>query len=311
MKSNNPTAILGYGSQGRAWALNLKDSGREVIVGIPSGDSSRKVAKKDGIRNVLTISKAVKEAQIVIFAYPDHLHGRTYRRHIKPDLNPAAALVFLHAFSIHFQTVIPPDDCDVILLAPLGPGVAVRESYLKGKSIGYFHCIHHNATGRAQTILNGFIRDLKIDRKAMIKTTFRDEAIGDLFGEQAILCGGLSQLIKAGYDTLIDWGLSSDKAYLEVAYQLDLIIDLVKKHGIEGMFERISVAARYGSFLTGPKIIDTSVKKKMKKVLVEIENGRFARKLESLTPEKTRKLRSDLKKLTSVSFEKSARKFRP
>ena len=308
---HTPTAILGYGSQGRAWAMNLKDSGREVIVGIPSGDASRKIAKKDGIRNISTISEAVRKAQVLIFAFPDHLHGRIYKRHIKPHLNPESALVFLHAFSVHFRSVVPPDDCDVILLAPLGPGVAVRESYLKGESIGYFHCIHQSVTGRARTILNSLIRDLKIDRKAMIKTTFRDEAIGDLFGEQAVLCGGLSQLIKTGYDTLIDWGLSSDKAYLEVAYQLDLIIDLIKKHGIEGMFRRISVAARYGSFLTGPKIIDASVRTRMKKVLTEIENGHFAKKLESLTPDKLRKLTADLRRLTSPSFEKSARKFRP
>lgn len=309
MKNN--IAILGYGSQGRAWALNLRDSGRDVVVGIPSGDASRKTARKDGIKNIMTIDQAVRASKTIIFAFPDHLHGRIFKKHIRANLNPRTALVFLHGFSIHFKTVVPPDDCDVILLAPLGPGTAVREKYLKGESIGYFHCIHQNATGRAKTILNGFIKDLRIDRRAMIKTTFADEAVGDLFGEQAVLCGGLSQLIKAGYDTLTESGLSPDKAYLEVAYQIDLIVELIKNYGIEGMFKCISVAARYGSYLAGPKIIDGSVKKRMKKLLAEIEEGGFARKLNSLTPGKIKKLNADLKKLTSASLEKSAAKFSP
>ncbi|HDL04739.1 MAG TPA: ketol-acid reductoisomerase [candidate division Zixibacteria bacterium] len=304
-------AVLGYGSQGRAWALNLIDSGRDVIVGIPTGDRSRRYAKKDGITTITTISKAVARADIIIFAFPDHLHGKVYRNNIASYLKPGCTLIFLHALSIHFGQVIPPDNCDILLLAPLGPGTAVREKYLAGESIGYFYCIHQNATGWADRILKNMIKAMKIDRSAMIETTFADEAVGDLFGEQAVLCGGLTELIKTGYETLVKDGLSPDKAYLEVAYQLDLIIDLIKRYGIEGMYKRISVAARYGSLLTGPKIIDRSTKKRMKQILHEIKDGTFAGKLDRMTPDKIKKLESDLKRMTTPALDKSALKFSP
>jgi ketol-acid reductoisomerase len=311
MKKSSTTAVIGYGSQGRVWALNLRDSGRDIIVGIPSGDVSRRTATKDKIKNITTVGEAVKNSDIIIFTFPDHLHGRVFKKDIRPNLKPGSALVFLHGFSVHFKTVIPPKDCDVLLLAPLGPGVAVREKYLKKESIGYFYCIHQNATSKARKILNGLIKDLRIDKKTMIKTTFADEAIGDIFGEQAVLCGGMSQLVRAGFDTLVENGLAPDKAYLEVAYQLDLLVDLMKKYGIEGMFKRISVSAMYGSLSAGPKIIDKSTKQKMKSVLNEIKNGIYAKNLNSLTPAKLKKLRSRLKKMTSPSFEKSAKKFSP
>lgn len=303
--------VIGYGSQGRAWTLNLIDSGIDMIVGIPARDPSRRQAKKDGIKNVATIPAAVKKSSVIVFAFPDHLHGDIFENNIKPDLNKGSALVFLHGFSIHFKTVIPPDDCDIILLAPLGPGIAVREKYLKSEPIGFFHCIHSNATGNAPKILDHLVSAMQIDRKAMIKTTFEDEAVGDLFGEQAVLCGGLSRLIMSGFETLVESGLSPDKAYLEVAYQLDLIIDLIKKYGIEGMHRRISVAAKYGSYLSGPRIVDTGVKKRMKKLLGEIKRGDFARKFNNLTPDKIEELDKNLPKLSSPAFEKSARKFSP
>jgi ketol-acid reductoisomerase len=302
-------AIIGYGSQGRSWALNLRDSGCDIVVGLPPKDSSRRMAQKDGIKNLTTIAKAASQSEIIIFAFPDHLHGRVFKKSIRPHLRPQAALVFLHGFSVHFKTVVIPRDCDVILLAPLGPGTAVREEYLAGQSVGYFFSIHQNATGRARAALRQLTRGLKIDEKKLIRTTFKEEAIGDLFGEQAVLCGGLSQLIKAGHTTLVKAGLSSDKAYLEVAYQLDLIIELIKKHGIEGMLRKISLAARYGTFLTGPKIIDAQTRKRMRQILSEITTGRFAGQLDSLTPAKIKKLNSSLSLLTTPAFEKSARKF--
>ncbi len=311
MKKKLTTAVIGYGSQGRPWALNLRDSGRNIIVGIPSGDVSRQTARKDKIKNITTVANAVKNSDIVIFAFPDHLHGRVFDKNIRPNLKPKSALVFLHGFSVHFKTVVPPKDCDVILLAPLGPGVAVREKYLKKESIGFFYCIRQNATGIAQRILNDLIKDLRIDKKTMIKTTFEDEAVGDIFGEQAVLCGGMSQLVKTGFETLVENGLSPDKAYLEVAYQLDLLVDLMKKYGIEGMFKRISVSAMYGSLSAGPKIIDKAVKKKMQVVLSEIKSGKYARRLNSLTPAKIKKLHTQLKKMSSPSFEKAAKKFSP
>jgi len=311
MRDKITTAVIGYGSQGQAWAQNLRDSGRNIVLGLPLRDPSRKLASRDGIHHITSIAEATKLARIIIFAFPDHLHGKVFDEEIKPNLKPKSSLIFLHGFSIHFGTVKPPKNCDIILLAPLGPGLAVREKYIGHESIGYFYGIHRSGSGHAKRVLDQLIKDLRIDRKAMIKTTFRDEAIGDLFGEQAVLCGGLSQLIKAGYDTLTESGLSSDKAYLEVAYQIDLIADLIKKYGVEGMSHRISLAARYGSYLTGPKIINSGTKRRMKKILSEIKTGRFARRLNCLTPAKIKELDRQLKKLTSPSFEQSARKFSP
>ena len=302
-------AIIGYGPQGQAWANNLFDSKCDIILGLPSGSKSRKVAQKNKIKVITTTSHAVKEADLVIFAFPDHLHGRIFEKDIQPNLKSGAALVFLCGFSIHFKTIVPPTDSDIILLAPLAPGSAVRETYLNNKPLGFFHSIFQNGTGNATDKLHYLIKNLRIKNKALIKTTFADEAIGDIFGEQAVLCGGLTQLIKSGYDTLVESGLSSDKAYLEVAYQLDLIVDLIKNYGIEGMYQRISVAAKYGSFHSGRKIIDASVKKSMKETLRDIKNGEFAKKLNALTPIKIKKLNKDLKKMSSASFEKSAKKF--
>lgn len=302
-------AILGYGSQGRAWALNLKDSGCDIVIGLPVRDRARLQALRDGWCGIKTVSAATSLADIIIMAFPDHLHGRVFANDIAPYLKTGAAIVFLHGFSVHFKTLIPPKHCDIILLAPLGPGAAVRSKYLEGDSVGFFHALFQDGSGHAKQILNYLVKNLKIGRTALIKTTFAEEAVGDLFGEQAVLCGGLSQLILAGYETLIKAGLAPDKAYLEVCYQLDLIIDLIKRHGLEGMFKRISVAARYGSILNGRKIIDRATRKNMKLILDDIKSGRFARKLNSLNDQKLERLDKDLKKLTNPSFEKSVRKF--
>ena len=309
MKTESKIAVLGYGSQGRAWALNLKDSGCDVTIGLPAKAKSRNLARRDGWKHITTIARASSLADIIVMAFPDHLHSRVFEKEIAPNLKDGSALIFLHGFSIHFKTVKPPNNCDIILLAPLGPGTAVRSKYIEGNSIGYFYAIHQDGSGHAKKRLDFLIRGLKIDKKALIKTTFKDEAVGDLFGEQAVLCGGLSQLILAGYETLVGAGLSSDKAYLEVCYQIDLIVDLIKRYGIEGMFGRISVAARYGSLLSGRKIIDRNVRKNMKAIYNDVKSGRFANKLNSLSDQELKKLNDDLKKLTNPSFEKSVRKF--
>ena len=302
-------AIIGYGPQGQAWAKNLRDSGCDLVVGLGTGSPSKKIARKDKVESVMTVSDAVSGADTIIFAFPDHLHGRIFKKEIGPHLSKQAMLVFLCGYSIHFKSVIPPKSCDVVLLAPLAPGQAVRNGYLNNNGVGFFYSIYQNGSGDAKNRLGYLIRKMRINKKALIKTTFGDEAIGDIFGEQAVLCGGLSQMIKSGYETLIEAGLSSDKAYLEVAYQLDLIIDLIKKQGIEGMYHKISVAARYGSYLNGPKIIDNSVKKRMKEALREIKSGHFAKKLNSLNSEKIKQLNKNIKKMSTPSFEKSARKF--
>lgn len=300
--------ILGYGPQGQVWAKNLRDSGCDIAIGLPSKSKSRIKAKKDKMKSIATASQAVIDADYVIFAFPDFLHGEVFEK-IRSNLKKGAALIFLCGFSIHFKAVVPLSDIDIILLAPLGPAVAVRDSYLSRGKLSYFYAIHQNGTGKASQKLNYLTGKLKIKKTNLIKTTFADEAIGDIFGEQAVLCGGLTQLIISGYETLTESGLSSDKAYLEVAYQLDLIVDLIKKYGIEGMYQRISVAAKFGSYMSGRKIIDSSVKKRMKETLREIKNGNFARELNNLTPAKIKQLDKNLKKMSSVAFEKSARKF--
>jgi ketol-acid reductoisomerase len=309
MKKN--IAILGYGSQGRAWALNLIDSGCKFTVGIPSGDKSRQTARKDGIADITTVRKATAKSDIVIFAFPDHLHGQVYKDDIAPNLKEGSCLVFLHGYSIHFRTVVPPPDCDIVLLAPLGPGIAVREKYLQESSPGFFFCIHRDTVGGAKEILSYLTKAMKIDSKALIKTTIAEEAVGDIFGEQAVLCGGLTQLIKNGFETLIENGLSPDKAYLEVAYQLDLIVELIRNYGIEGMYKRISVAARYGSFIDGPRIIGSETKQRMKRLLSEIKSGRFADRLNNLTPDDLKKLDAELKSMSHPGLEKAVKKFSP
>ena len=291
--------------------MNLRDSGCDIVVGIPTGDPSRRRARSDMVRPVTTVGKACSEADIIIMAFPDHLHGQVFACEVAPNLKPNAAVVFLHGFSIHFKTIVPPDENDIILLAPLGPGVAVREKFLDRDSVGFFYAVHRDASGQAKQVLNFLIRNMRAERRSLIETSFAEEAVGDLFGEQAVLCGGLASLIKAGFDTLTEHGLDPDKAYLEVVYQLDLIINLIKEHGIAGMFERISVAAQYGSLRAGPKIIDSTVKATMKEILREIENGGFALKLNGLSPDKLERLSDDLKKLSSPDLEKAAARFSP
>ncbi|MBN2226941.1 MAG: ketol-acid reductoisomerase [candidate division Zixibacteria bacterium] len=304
-------AVLGYGSQGRAWALNLRDSGVEVVIGLKNRSTSRSVARRDGFTAIITVGEAVKRAEVVIMAVPDHVQGRLFKREISANLQSGSALVFLHGFSVHFKTVAGPSGVDVILLAPLGPGHAVREKYLAGESVGFFYAIGQNGTGRARQRLDGLIDALKINRKTLIKTSFADEAIGDLFGEQAVLCGGLTQLIMTGFTTLRKAGLSADKAYLEVAYQLDLIVDLIKRFGIAGMYDRISLTACYGSREAGPRVIDRTVECNMQKLFNEITSGRYAKRLNALTPDAETRLRRDIMNMTSPDFERAARKFSP
>ncbi len=304
-------AVLGYGSQGRAIAMKLRDSSAQVLIGLPKESKSRKVARKDNFREIQTVAAAVERADVIIFAFPDHLQPRTFDREIAPALRRDQTLLFLHGTAIAFGLIQPPADVDVIMLAPHAPGLAVREKYLDGTSISCFWAIHQNPSRKAKSTLSAVAKRLGIavSRNTFIKTTFADEAVGDLFGEQAVLCGGLTQLIHAGFETLIQRGISPDNAYLEVCYQLDLIINLIKRFGIEGMFGRISVAAAYGSLMTGPKIIDAHVRRHMKAALEEITSGRFPRRLADLTPAEITRVRRSLGKLSSPAFERAARKF--
>ena len=302
-------AMLGYGSQGKALALNLRDSGFDVIIGLKSGSPSRRRARKDGFSRISTFAKATRAADCVCFAFPDHLHGRVYAKDIRENVRPGSALWFLHGLSIHFQFVQPPAESDVILIAPHAPGIAVREKFLADKSISAFYAIYQNRTGQAKKLAMALAEASGFARKRLIATSFEDEALGDLFGEQAVLCGGLAALIKNGFEVLVANGLPAEHAYLEVAYQLDLIVQLLKQHGIEGMLKRISVAARFGSVKSGQKIIDRTVRKSMDQVYSEIASGRFPKQLNRLTPKEIAKLDGQLSKLTHPDLERAARKF--
>jgi len=303
-------AVLGFGSQGRAVALNLRDSEFDVGLGLRPRSKSRAAAKREGLTRIESVSGAVAAADIVIFAFPDHLHGRVYRQHIRDQLRPKSTLVFLHGLSVHFGAVEPPPDADVILIAPHGPGLAVREKYLAGdRTMSAFEAVYRNKSRRARQTLLALAEGIGFDRKRLIKTTFEEEAIGDMFGEQAVLCGGMAALIKNGFDVLVENGISPDNAYLEVAYQLDLIISLIKRYGIDGMFDRISLTARYGSLKTGPALIDQSVKKRMQKAYARIKSGSFVRELEKLDESDLPRIREALKALSDPRLEKAAKKF--
>jgi ketol-acid reductoisomerase len=301
--------ILGYGSQGRAIALNLRDSGYDVVIGLKSRSNSRKIAKADKFKKIFTASKAVKESNLIIFALPDHLQGKIYEREIKKNLKSGSTLIFLHGFSIHFGFVKPPENCNVILIAPHAPGVAVRDKYLLDKSISAFGAIHQDYTKKSKIILFKTANTIGFKKSNLIMTSFADEAIGDLFGEQAVLCGGLSELVIGGFNTLVKKGLPPENAYLEVAYQLDLIIDLIKKYGIKGMYDRISIAAKFGSADAGKKIIDKSVIKRMESLYDEIASGKFAKKINKLDKKGIKALKNKINKISNPEFEKAAKKF--
>lgn len=308
-KAKKRVAIIGYGSQGRAFALNLMDSGYPVVVGLRKGSRSRRIAKTDGIQSVCSIGEATAKVDVVCFAFPDHLHGRVFTKEIAPSLRPGTTLLFLHGMSVHFGIVSPASDCDVVLLAPHAPGTAVREKYLSDQSVSAFYSIHQNRSRKASRTLFELADAVGFKKRRLVTTTFRDEAIGDLFGEQAVLCGGLAMLIKTGFELLVERGIKPENAYLEVAYQLDLIVALIKQHGVAGMLNRISVAARYGSVKNGSRIVNRTTKSQMRRILAEIESGRFARRLASLTPSQVRSLKRTTLSLSDRRLERAARKY--
>lgn len=308
LRKAKSVAVIGYGAQGRAISQNLRDSGYEVVVGLRPNSRSRRPARREGLQ-VTSIPDAVASADIVCFAFPDHLHGRVFKTSVAPYLRRNATLWFLHATSVHFGFLSPPKSCDVILVAPHAPGNAVREAYLTDHSLSAFYSVYQNRSRRASGTAMELARAIGVQKKNLIRTSFAQESVGDLFGEQAVLCGGLAMLVKSGFETLLAHGWKAENAYLEVAYQLDLIVALIKKHGIAGMFARISPAAQYGSLLAGPKIIDRSTRSRMEKLFREIQSGAFARKLGRLDDRAVSKLGQALKKLSNPKLERVARKF--
>ena len=268
-------AIMGYGSQGHAHALNLKDSGVNVVVGLYEGSKSAAVAKSQGLE-VLTVAQAAQKADIIMILLPDELQANVYNKEIKPYLTAGKTLAFAHGFNIHFNLIEPPKDVDVIMIAPKGPGHTVRSEYVEGKGVPCLIAIQQDATGNA--LVNGLAYAAGIGgaRAGVIETTFKIETETDLFGEQAVLCGGVCALMQAGYETIVEAGYAPENAYFECIHEMKLIVDLIYQGGFGAMRNSISNTAEFGDYSTGKRIITEETKKEMKKVLSEIQDGTFA-----------------------------------
>jgi len=269
-------AIIGYGIQGRGQALCLKDSGCRVIVSEMEGTPNFEQAKKDGFTPV-TAAEAAKAADIIQILTQDHVQAKVYQDAIKPNLKKGKALCFSHGFNIHFKQIKPPKNVDVFMVAPKGPGALVRRMYEEGKGVPSLVAIYQDATGEALKIALAYAKALGATKAGVIETTFKEETETDLFGEQAVLCGGVSELIKAGFDTLVAAGYQPEIAYFEVLHELKLITDLIQEFGISGMRRRVSNTACYGDLSRGKRIITEKTRKEMQKILKEIQKGRFAK----------------------------------
>ena len=269
-------AIIGYGSQGHAHALNLKDSGCNVIIGLYEGSKSWKRAEQQGFK-VYTSAEAAKLADIIMILINDELQADLYKNDIEPNLEAGNMLMFAHGFNIHYGTIVPPADVDVTMVAPKGPGHTVRSEYVEGKGVPSLIAIEQDATGKAQEIALAYALGIGGARAGVLETTFQTETETDLFGEQAVLCGGVCALMQAGFETLCEAGYDERNAYFECIHEMKLIVDLIYQSGFKGMRYSISNTAEYGDYITGPKVVTEETKKAMKKVLADIQDGTFAK----------------------------------
>ena len=272
---NKTLAVLGFGSQGHAHALNLKESGMNVIIGLYEGSKSIPVAKEKGFE-VVTTAEAVRRADVIFVALPDTKQPACYERDIKPNLTKGKTLLFSHGFAIHFKTIVPPKDVNVILVAPKGPGHIVRRQFTEGKGVPALIAVYQGGNA-AKKIALAWAKGIGGTRAGVIETTFKEETETDLFGEQTVLCGGCTALVQAGFEVLVEAGYSPEMAYFECLHELKLIVDLMNEKGISGMRFSISETAKWGDVTVGPKIIDASVKKRMKQALKDIQTGKFAK----------------------------------
>ena len=273
--NNLNVSIIGFGSQGHAHAMNLKDSGAKVIVGLREGSASASKAKDAGLE-VKNISDAVSEADVVMILAPDEYQADLYKESIEQNLKPSAAIAFAHGFNIHYEQIKPQDNHDVFMIAPKSPGHLVRSTYVNGKGVPTLIAIHNDASGNAKDIALAYASAIGGGRAGIIETNFKEETETDLFGEQAVLCGGVTALVKAGFETLVDAGYAPEMAYFECLNELKLIVDLMYEGGMTDMRYSISNTAEYGDLTKGPFLIDDHVKEKMKIVLADVQNGKFA-----------------------------------
>ena len=269
-------AIIGYGSQGHAHALNAKDSGCDVIIGLYNGSKSWAKAEAQGFK-VYTAAEAAKQADIIMILINDELQAAMYKKDIEPNLEPGNMLMFAHGFNIHFNQIIPPKDVDVTMIAPKGPGHTVRSEYQEGKGVPCLVAVHQDATGKALQMALAYAAAIGGANAGVLETTFRTETETDLFGEQAVLCGGVCALMQAGFETLVEAGYDPRNAYFECIHEMKLIVDLIYQSGFAGMRYSISNTAEYGDYVTGPKLITEETKKTMKKILKDIQDGTFAK----------------------------------
>lgn len=268
-------AIIGYGSQGHAHALNLHESGINVTVGLYEGSKSWKIAEEAGLK-VMTAADAAKACDVIMILINDEKQAKLYRESIQPNLKPGKALMFAHGFNIHYNQIVPAEGIDVMMIAPKGPGHTVRSEYLAGKGVPCLVAVYQNATGHALDIALAYASGIGGARAGVLETTFKDETETDLFGEQAVLCGGVTALMRAGFETLVEAGYAPENAYFECVHEMKLIVDMIYKGGFSMMRYSVSDTAEYGDYVTGKRIITDDTKKEMKKILAEIQNGTFA-----------------------------------
>ncbi len=269
-------AVLGFGSQGHAHALNLKESGFNVIVGLYEGSKSKEKAESEGL-SVYSNSDATKKADLISFCLPDTVQAKVYKDEVEPNLSPGNILLFAHGFTIFYDQISPPDDVDVVMIAPKAPGHRVRAVYERGLGVPCLIAVDKDFSGNAHSIALAYGKGVGGGRAGILETTFKEETETDLFGEQAVLCGGVSELVKTAFDVLVEGGYEPESAYFEVLHELKLIVDLMYQGGLEHMRYSISETAEYGDYSRGPVVIDENVKKNMQKVLEQIQSGEFAR----------------------------------
>ncbi|MBE3591469.1 MAG: ketol-acid reductoisomerase [Thermoanaerobacter sp.] len=273
---NKKIAIIGFGSQGHAHALNLRDSGLDVVVGLYEGSKSKERAEKEGLR-VYTVEEAAKVADIIMILIPDEKQAKVYKESIEKNLTEGKALAFAHGFNIHFKQIVPPKNVDVFMVAPKGPGHLVRRVYQEGKGVPNLVAVYQDYTGKAFDLALAYAKGIGGTRAGVIETTFKEETETDLFGEQAVLCGGVTELMKAGFETLVEAGYQPEIAYFECVHEMKLIVDLIYEGGFSYMRYSISDTAEFGDYMTGKRIITEETRKEMKKVLSEIQSGKFAK----------------------------------
>ncbi len=269
-------AVVGYGIQGRGQALNLRDSGLKVIIAQRPGGPNYELAKKDGFKP-MSVEEAAKLADVIIILTQDHLQADIYKNSIEPYLTKGKALAFSHGFNIHFKFILPPQDVDIFMIAPKGPGSLVRRQYVEGKGVPCLVAVYQNATGKALKVALAYAKGIGGSRAGIIQTTFKEETETDLFGEQAVLCGGASELVKAGFETLVKAGYQPEIAYFECLHELKLIVDIMYEEGIQGMRKKVSDTAEYGDMTRGPRIVNARTRVEMSKILKEIQTGKFAK----------------------------------